>query len=221
MLMPLFDKYSNMSQASLHNDIFIESEILIPVLCGSGSGSVGSVCFGPWSGSRPVSQRYESWSFYHQAIVRKIIVRKTLIPNVWWPLFDFLSLKNDVNVPSKSNMQKKLEKLVFCCDENSRIRRHGSLDPDPYQNIMDPQHWLILICFRLRDVSFSPLATRGLLREVVFSWRHILCPELWRQAKSPVPILVAQALPGCHCDGSRHINCKQNWTCQKNFSVFF
>jgi hypothetical protein len=30
-------------------------------------------------------------------------------------LFDFLSLKNNVNVPSKSNKQKKLcKKLVFC-----------------------------------------------------------------------------------------------------------
>ncbi len=30
-------------------------------------------------------------------------------------LFDFLSLKNDVNVPSKSNEQKTLcKKLVFC-----------------------------------------------------------------------------------------------------------
>ncbi len=35
-------------------------------------------------------------------------------------LFDFLSLKNDVNVPW-----------------------HGSADPDPdpHQNVMDPQHW--------------------------------------------------------------------------------
>jgi hypothetical protein len=43
-------------------------------------------------------------------------------------LSDFLSLKNDVNVPSKSNKQKKfLKKLVFCWrleinDENSRIQ---------------------------------------------------------------------------------------------------
>jgi hypothetical protein len=40
---------------------------------------------------------------------------------------DFLSLKNDVNVPSKSNMQKIFFKLVFVGvlkvnDENSRIR---------------------------------------------------------------------------------------------------
>jgi hypothetical protein len=44
-------------------------------------------------------------------------------------LFNFLSLKNEVNVPSKSNKQKKLKikKLFFCwhlkvSDENSRIR---------------------------------------------------------------------------------------------------
>ncbi len=41
-------------------------------------------------------------SFYHQAK----IVRKTLIAAVLLLLFDFLSLKNDVNVPSKSNKQK-------------------------------------------------------------------------------------------------------------------
>jgi hypothetical protein len=29
-------------------------------------------------------------------------------------LFDFLSLKNDVSLPSKRNKQKNLKKLVFC-----------------------------------------------------------------------------------------------------------
>jgi hypothetical protein len=43
--------------------------------------------------------RYGSGSFYHHAK----IVRKTLIPTVFRLLFYFLSLKNDVNVPSKSN----------------------------------------------------------------------------------------------------------------------
>jgi hypothetical protein len=38
---------------------------------------------------------------YHQAK----IVRKTLIPTVFLIRFDFLSLKNDVNVPSKSKKQ--------------------------------------------------------------------------------------------------------------------
>jgi hypothetical protein len=54
--------------------------------------------FGPpgyRSGS--ISQRHGSGSgsFYHQTK----IVRKTLIPTVLLLLFDFLSLKNDVNVP--------------------------------------------------------------------------------------------------------------------------
>jgi hypothetical protein len=45
-----------------------------------------------------------SGSFYPHAK----LVRKTLIPSYFETLFDFLSLKNDVNVPSKSNKQKKL-----------------------------------------------------------------------------------------------------------------
>ncbi len=104
--------------------------------CGSVSGSVGPYVFGPpgslsgsisqRNGSGSISQRYGSGSFYHQAK----IVRKTLISTVFWLLFDFLSLKNDVNVPSKSHKQKNLFKnLVFFCilnvnDENSRIRIH-------------------------------------------------------------------------------------------------
>ncbi len=57
--------------------------------------------FGP-PGSGSVSQRNESGTgaFYHQAK----IVRKTLVPTVLWFLYDFISLKNDVNVPSKSKV---------------------------------------------------------------------------------------------------------------------
>ncbi len=57
-------------------------------------------------GSGSISQRYGSRSFYHQVK----ILRKTLIPTVLRLLYDFLSLKNDVNVPSKRNEQKKLRK---------------------------------------------------------------------------------------------------------------
>ncbi len=40
-------------------------------------------------------------------------------------------------------------------DENSRIRiqdpgRHGSADPDPPQNVMDPQHWLKCLNYLMR-----------------------------------------------------------------------
>ncbi len=81
----------------------------------------------PGSGSGSISQRYGSGSgsgsFFHKAE----IIRKTLISTVLWSLVDFLSLKNYVNKPSKSNTQKNLFKLVFVGvlmvnDENSRIR---------------------------------------------------------------------------------------------------
>jgi hypothetical protein len=69
-----------------------------------------------------------SGSFYHHAK----IVRKTLIPTVLWLLWDFLSVKNNINVPSKSNKQQNFFlKLVFVADlkvndEKSRIRIHSS-----------------------------------------------------------------------------------------------
>ncbi len=59
-----------------------------------------------------------------------------------------LSLKNDVNVPSKSNKQKT---YYFCwlversltkiagSGAGSISQSHGSVDPDPSQNITDPQ----------------------------------------------------------------------------------
>jgi hypothetical protein len=75
-------------------------------------GSVRSVCF---------------WAFwiririlYHQAN----IVRNPLIPTVMLLFFDFLSLKNDVNVPSKSNKQKNF---------------YPEPNPDPLVRGMDPR----------------------------------------------------------------------------------
>ncbi len=54
----------------------------------------------------------------------------------------FLSLKNDVNVPSKSNKQKKLCKIRFLLaswrsvTKNSRVRIQ---DPDPLVTGVDPR----------------------------------------------------------------------------------
>ncbi len=55
----------------------------------------------PGSGSGSSSQRYGSGAK---------LVRKTSILTVLWVLLTFLSLKNYVNVPSKSNKQKKFTK---------------------------------------------------------------------------------------------------------------
>ncbi len=80
-------------------------EILVTSVRGSGSGSI-----------------------HHQAK----IVRKTLISTVLWLLHDFLSLKNDVNVPV-FRIRIKIR----------RIRMFPNLldsHPDTYQNVTDPQH---------------------------------------------------------------------------------
>jgi hypothetical protein len=69
-----------------------------------------------------------SGSFYHQAK----LVRKTLIPTVLWLLYDFFSLKNYVNVPSKSNKQKTL--LISW----RSLTKKQDLDPDPLVRGMDP-----------------------------------------------------------------------------------
>jgi hypothetical protein len=53
-------------------------------------------------------------------------VRKTLIPTVLF-LFYFLSLKDDA------------EKKVFCRSLEDPLIRGTDPDPDPYQNVNDPQ----------------------------------------------------------------------------------
>jgi hypothetical protein len=70
--------------------------------CGS-----GSVCFL----LDPEVRDTETGSLYQQANM----VRKNLIPTVLSLSYDFLSLKNYVNVPSKSNGQKNffLNTVVF------------------------------------------------------------------------------------------------------------
>ncbi len=63
-------------------------------------------------------------------------VRKTLIPTVLGLLFEFLSLKNDVNVPFL------MTTLAGSASGSGSIsQRHGSADPDPDTHQMDPQHW--------------------------------------------------------------------------------
>ncbi len=63
--------------------------------------------------------------------------------------FWLVSLKYDVNVPSKIIMQKNLFlksvlssiKKMTGSGSGSICQRHGSPDLDPHQNVMDPQHW--------------------------------------------------------------------------------
>ncbi len=105
--------------------------------CGSGSES-GSTCF--WaSWIRIRINQSEIW------------IRIRILLTSFW-LFIF---KNDVHVPSKSNKQnpfflnkffvgilgRSMTKMAGS-GSGSISQRHGSVDPDPPQNVMDPQHWL-------------------------------------------------------------------------------
>ncbi len=91
----------------------------------------------PGSGSIRTRYGFGSGSFNHQAK----LVRNTLIPTLFWLLYDFLSVKNYVNVASKSN-KPSWRSLTKIAGSGSVSQRYGSADQDPYQNVTDPQHWL-------------------------------------------------------------------------------
>jgi hypothetical protein len=40
-------------------------------------------------------------------------------------------------------------------ESGSTIQRHGSADPDPHQNVMDPQHWYKVTARRTRIVCLT------------------------------------------------------------------
>jgi hypothetical protein len=71
--------------------------------------------FGP-PGSGSTSQRYGSGSIWIRILPSACKNSKKNLDSFYFvTLFDFLSLKYDGNVASKSNKQKKLvKKLVFC-----------------------------------------------------------------------------------------------------------
>ncbi len=66
-------------------------------------------------------------------------------------------MKNDVNVPSKSNKKKNFKKISFLFASLrsmtkiagsgfiSQRHRFADPDPDPHQNVMDPEHCCILV----------------------------------------------------------------------------
>ncbi len=74
---------------------------------------------------------------------------------VLWLLNDILSLKTAGNVSTVRNKLKSIEKTLFFVGilkatakkRKIRIRNpvDGSEDPDPYQNVTDPEHCLIEI----------------------------------------------------------------------------
>ncbi len=87
------------------------------------------------------------------------IVKKTFNPSVLWLLYDRLSLKNDVNVPSKSKKQKKNVKIFFL------LTSQQVPDPDPNPDSlvrgMDPR-----IRIRTKNHGSATLVCEGAEGEV-------------------------------------------------------
>jgi hypothetical protein len=77
----------------------------------------------PGSASGSISHGSGSGSFYHQAKILRL-------------LYDFLSLKNDVNVPSKSNKQKNFFVHIL---KIMKITDDPDPHPDPLVRGMDPR----------------------------------------------------------------------------------
>jgi hypothetical protein len=69
-------------------------------------------------------------------------------------LYKLLSLNTAVNVPTVTKKQKTYFFIILkATDEMGRIRIwicnpvNESKDPDHYQNVTDPEHWLLVIGF--------------------------------------------------------------------------
>ncbi len=73
--------------------------------------------------------------------INKQKARKTLI--CFLVVHFYVSMKTELNVPSKSNKQNIFEKNSFFISILSATEREKQdPDPDPFQNSMDPQLWL-------------------------------------------------------------------------------
>ncbi len=99
----------------------------------------GSLCFwAPWIRVR----NYLVFVIFLDPSIKKQKLVKTLISAVYWFHNDFLSLKTDGNVPTKSNKQTKLEKeIIFCWHLGSHWRKEQDpeSDPDPSIKWTDPR----------------------------------------------------------------------------------
>ncbi len=134
------------------------------------SGS-GSVRFRPpWSGSAGQRNRSGSRSSHHQAKT----LRKPLISTLLWLLYEFLSVKNDVNVASKSNKQKHwiIHKKTWGKSNSSTSK---SLTVD-WEEGPAPPGWCHPCCSRLLHSSCGPAPSPSSARIVFRSCQELLPP---------------------------------------------
>jgi hypothetical protein len=114
------------SLKTVGSNVFLTTYFCLMIV-GSGDGS-GSIYF--WASRIRIRIHQSEMRIRIRLWIRILlssskIVRKTLIPTVLWLLYDFLSLKNDVNVPLKNNKQKKL------LTSWRSLTKIAGLDPQP------------------------------------------------------------------------------------------
>jgi hypothetical protein len=89
---------------------------------------------------------------------------------------NFLPMKTDKNGPSKSNKQKTyLKNLFFLSSSQHPLRKKTeSANPDPYQNVTDPQHCLKVLFLTLLPICSFPV---NILyhQELRFLFRYLEC----------------------------------------------
>ncbi len=140
----------------LHKDIYKKNSVPDP-----DPDPLDPHVFGP-PGSGSTSQRSGSGSgsLYHH----EKIVRKTLTPSILWLFLSFYLWKMMYMYLQKVISKKNCVKIYFLLESWRSMRKiagsgsisqkHGSEDPDPPQNVMDPEHWEklrknVVFCWRL------------------------------------------------------------------------
>ncbi len=125
-------------------------------------------------------------------------LRKPTISSVLWLLNDFLSSKTDVNAPTKSKKQKSFfffknylffvgilkatgEKNMIQIHIRIRNRWYRSMetDPDPYQNVTDPEHYWMQ--------GFLEIINKAKNKRYVTLLVN-LCLTSWTSPKAPLPM---------------------------------
>ncbi len=126
-----------------------------------------------------------SGSFHHQAK----IVTKTFISTVFVTyllVYDFLSLKNEVNVPSKSK-KKIWQKIFFCLRLEGRWRKEQDPEPDPLVRGTNPRIRIHTNVSRIRNTALVIrdilLATGCRGTTVQAQVQLLLCHRLWSRGK--------------------------------------
>jgi hypothetical protein len=80
----------------------------------------------------------------------------------------------------------------------STIQRHGSPDPDPHQNVMDPQHWFAQSWLNLRNKHRDNPIIEVFVQDIKYAWGSLICNE--KKIISPLLVYVSTGVGLGECD---------------------